>query len=245
MTARSCSPPSTWRCFIEIGLVFLCNTLQCSKIDASKAIDLVRYKLFACKSLTVGSLYRLLAKVRSQTVICTLLRQLAAAAHMLASQHSLVLISSSALLSHEVYCPAQVAIYMCTMVCIRVTSLRDCLLMVDASALPQQHADALQSNMLWRLEEQLEWRAHEQQYAILKSDCPALDAEVCFDVQDIYALASGLKVRRLHCVAEGHTTCSSSLHAVVYHIWYVAFYCSYPHLDTGMMLGVCSCVIMW
>ena len=42
--ARSCSPPSTWRCFIDIGLAILCNTLQCSEIDASKAIDMVRYK---------------------------------------------------------------------------------------------------------------------------------------------------------------------------------------------------------
>ena len=113
---------------------------------------------------------------------------------MLTLNHNRMLISSSGLLSLDTYCPAQVAIYMCTMVCIRVISLRDCLLMVDASALPQQHANALQSNMLWRLGEQLEWRAHEMQYAILKSDCPALDAEVCFDVQDIYALASGLKV---------------------------------------------------
>ena len=43
--ARSCSPPSTWACFIEIGLAILCNTLQCSEVDAGKANDLVRYKL--------------------------------------------------------------------------------------------------------------------------------------------------------------------------------------------------------
>ena len=111
---------------------------------------------------------------------------------------------------------------MCTMVCIRVTSLRDCLLMVDASELPMQHADALHTSMLWRLGEQLEWRAHEMQYAILKSDCPALHAEVCFDVQDIYALASGLKVwQHVQYVAEGHTTCSSSLQAAVYYMQYV------------------------
>ena len=42
--ARSCSPPSTWACFIEIGLAILCNTLQCSSVDAGKATDLVRCK---------------------------------------------------------------------------------------------------------------------------------------------------------------------------------------------------------
>ena len=87
---------------------------------------------------------------------------------------------------------------MCTMVCIRVTSLRDCLLMVDASVLPKQHADVLQSSMLWSLGEQLEILAGQTpdaRFAVLKRSCPALDAEACFDDQDIWALASGLKVR--------------------------------------------------
>ena len=87
---------------------------------------------------------------------------------------------------------------MCTMVCIRVTSLRDCLLMVDACVLPKQHADVLQSSMLWRLGEQLEILAGQTpdaRFAVLKLSCPALDADACLDDQDIWALASGLKVR--------------------------------------------------
>ena len=52
--ARSCSPPSTWECFIKIGLVILYNTLQCSEVDASKASDLVRHNLLCLQDSGCG-----------------------------------------------------------------------------------------------------------------------------------------------------------------------------------------------
>ena len=79
---------------------------------------------------------------------------------------------------------------MLTLVCLRVQTLQQCLARISASGL--RDADELVHLTLWKLRQYLRAVAAGVP-GFQRDSCPALDADACFDTDDLHAQAFGLK----------------------------------------------------